>query len=128
MLNFELLPGRKVLVITPNGPLEKEDFGHLNRAIAPIIAADGKLGGILIHTQSFPGWENFPAFLAHLRFVSDHNKKIERIAGVTDGPLLKAVPEIAELFVEPEIKQFDFSQEEQALAWLRDPGQQVSIF
>jgi hypothetical protein len=128
MLNLELLPGRKILVVTPNGPLEKEDFGQLNRAVDPIIAADGKLGGILIHAESFPGWENFPAFLSHLRFISDHHRKIERIAVVTDGPLLKAVPEIAALFVEPEIKQFGIDQKEQALAWLRDPGQQEAVF
>jgi stage II sporulation SpoAA-like protein len=128
MLNFELLPRRKILVITPNGPLEQDDFGRLNRAVEPIIATDGKLGGILIHAESFPGWEDFPAFLSHLRFISDNHKKIERIAVVTDGPLLKAIPEIAELFVEPEVKQFDLNQQEQALAWLRHPGQKETVF
>jgi hypothetical protein len=53
----------------PRGPLEKEDFEQLAKEVDPFIASKGKLVGLMIHTESFPGWENFGAFVSHLKFV-----------------------------------------------------------
>jgi len=55
---------------------------------------------------------------AHLKFVADHHRQIERIAAVTDSGLLRIMPRIAGLFVHPEIKHFGFAEKDQALAWL----------
>jgi hypothetical protein len=43
----------------------------------------------MIHTESFPGWESFGAFVSHLKFVGDHHRQIERIAAVTNSGFLR---------------------------------------
>ena len=63
MIKFELLRDRSILLITPRGPLEKEDFEQLAKEIDPFIAANGKLVGVMIHAKSFPGWESFGALV-----------------------------------------------------------------
>ena len=41
MLKFELLRDRGILIITPNGPLEKADFERLAKEVDPFIASKG---------------------------------------------------------------------------------------
>jgi hypothetical protein len=94
MIKFELLRDRSILLITPHGPLEKEDFEQLAKEIDPFIAANGKLVGVMIHAKAFPGWDSFGALVSHLKFVADHHRQIERIAAVTDSGFLKIVPRI----------------------------------
>ena len=118
MIKFELLRDRRILVITPEGPLESADFEQLAKEIDPFIAANGKLNGVLIHAKSFPGWESFGALVSHLKFVADHHRQIERIAAVTDSGFLKIVPRIASHFVQAQIKHFEFEEKTEALAWL----------
>ena len=118
MMRFELLGDRRILLITPEGPLEKADFEQLAREIDPFIAANGKLAGVMIEAKSFPGWESFGALVSHLKFVAGHHRKIERIAAVTDSGFLKIVPRIASHFVQADIRHFDFAEKDRALAWL----------
>src|SRR6478752_713380 len=110
MIKFELLRDRRILLITPEGPLESADFEQLAKEIDPFIAANGKLNGVLIHAKSFPGWESFGALVSHLKFVADHHRQIERIAAVTDSGFLKIVPRIASHFVQAQIKHFEFEE------------------
>ena len=118
MIHFELLRDRNILVITPDGRLEKADFEQLAKEVDPFIASKGKLAGVMLYAKSFPGWDSFGAFVSHLKFVADHHRQIERIAAVTDSGFLKIVPRIAEHFVQAEIKHFDLAEKDQALAWL----------
>jgi hypothetical protein len=118
MIKFELLRDRSILLISPDGPLERADFEQLTKEIDPFIAANGKLVGVMIHAKSFPGWDSFGALVSHLRFVADHHRQIERIAAVTDSGFLKIVPRIATHFVQADIRHFDFHEKERALAWL----------
>ena len=57
-VHFELLRGRSILAITPDGPLDKADFEQLASEIEPVIASEGKLASIMICAKSFPGWRN----------------------------------------------------------------------
>ncbi len=118
MIDFELLRDRSILLITPGGPLEKADFEQLAKEVDPFIASKGKLVGLMIYTESFPGWENFGALVAHLKFVADHHRQIERIAAVTNGGFLKIMPRIADHFVRAQIKHFEYKEKDRALAWL----------
>jgi hypothetical protein len=118
MLKFELLRDRGILIVTPNGPLEKADFERLAKEVDPFIASKGKLTGLLIYTESFPGWDSFGALVSHLKFVADHHRQIARIAAVTDSGFRKIIPTIATHFIEAQIRAFDFSQKAAALAWL----------
>jgi hypothetical protein len=118
MLHFELLRDPDILVITPEGPLEKADFERLAKEIDPLIASKGKLTGVMIYTRAFPGWDSFGALVSHLKFVADHHRRIERIAAVTDSGFLKIMPRIADHFVQAKIRHFDFEQKDRALEWL----------
>ncbi len=118
MIDFELLRDRGILIITPQGPLEKVDFELVGKEVDPFIAAKGNLTGLMINARSFPGWKNFEALLSHFKFVSEHQRKIERVAAVTDSEFLAIMPSIVRHFVHAEVKHFSFDEKERALAWL----------
>src|SRR4051795_890911 len=118
MVRFELLRDRRILLITPEGPLQRADFERLAKEIDPFIAANGKLLGVMIHAESFPGWQSFGALVSHLKFVADHHRQIKRIAAVTNSGFLKIVPRIASHFVQADIRHFDFREKDRAEAWL----------
>jgi hypothetical protein len=117
MIRLTWLRDQSILLLIPEGPLEKADFEKLNNEIDPLITAKGKLTGLMIYTNSFPGWESFGAMVSHLKFVSGHHRHIERIAVVTDSYLLKIVPLIA-LFVNAEVRHFPSKEKDSALTWL----------
>jgi len=118
MIHFELLRDQGILIVTPQGPLEKADFDIVGQEVDPFIAEKGKLTGLMIYANSFPGWKNFEALLSHLKFVGEHQRYIERIAAVTDSGFLTIMPGIVAHFVRAEVKHFGFDEKERALAWL----------
>lgn len=118
MIEFELIRDQGILILSPDGPIEKADFERISREIDPYIAANGRLTGIMIVAKAFPGWDSFAALASHLNFVKDHHRKVARIAAVTDSEFLKIMPHIAKHFVAAEIRQFPLEQREEALAWL----------
>jgi len=118
MIKFELLRDRGILILSPDGPLEKADFERLAQDIDPFIASNGKLTGLMICAKAFPGWDSFGALVSHFKFVKDHHRKIERIAAVTDSDFLKIMPHIAKHFVSADVRQFAFDKRTEALAWL----------
>ena len=118
MIHFELLRNRGILIVTPQGPLEKADFDLVGKEVDPFIAAKGKLTGLMIYAKSFPGWKNFEGLLAHLKFAGEHQRHIERLAAVTDSEFLTIMPSIVAHFVRAEVKHFGFDEKERALAGL----------
>jgi SpoIIAA-like len=120
MLNHTLLRPEGILVLEPNAPLEAEDFEGVAQEIDPYISEHGKLAGLMIHAQTFPGWVNLEAFLAHMRFIERHHKKIHRLAVVSDSRLLTELPRIAAHLVRAEVKHFPESAYEEALQWIRE--------
>lgn len=118
MIIIEPLRDKNILIITPHGSLEKADFETIANELELALRSNGKLNGLMINIQSFPGWKNFEALAAHLKFVSGHHRRIERIAVVTSSRLLRIIPAVARLFVHPEIRLFDHKQRAPALSWL----------
>lgn len=118
MIKFELMRDQGILILSPEGPLEKADFERLAQEVDPFIAANGKLNGLMIVAEAFPGWDSFGALVSHLRFVKDHHRKVARVAAITDSEVLKIMPHIARHFVAAEIRQFPSDQRAEALAWL----------
>jgi hypothetical protein len=45
----------------------------------------------MVRVKSLPGWRRFDAFAAHLKFIADHHRQIERIAVLTDSASLKII-------------------------------------
>jgi hypothetical protein len=120
MIQFHLDRERGILVVSPEAPLEVQDFAQLASVVDPFLEAQGKLRGLMVHTKTFPGWEDFAGFLAHLRFVRDHHQQIERVAAVTDSTFLSIAPRIASLFINAQVQRFEYDERDKALAWLME--------
>ncbi|TCT06336.1 STAS/SEC14 domain-containing protein [Paralcaligenes ureilyticus] len=122
MINYELQHDKGILVLHPEGPLEAADFISIASQVDTYLAGHGKLHGVLIHAKSFPGWKNFAAMLAHLKFLKEHIQRIEKVAVVADGVLANIMPYIANHFVHAQVQHFDFVHEDAALDWLTQTG------
>ena len=118
MIKSELLKDKGVLIVSPVGPLAASDFEHLAQEVDPYIEQNGRLHGLMVHTESFPGWVDFAALLSHLKFVKDHQSKIEKVAAVSDSGFLRIIPNVANHFVKAQVKHFNYDEKDKALEWL----------
>ncbi len=118
MLSIELDPDTGIAVLTPEGPLSEADFTAASGIIDPYIEEHGKLRGIMITTEGFPGWESFGSLISHVKFVRNHHQLLSRVAIVTDSNFGNLAEKIASHFVSAEIKQFPFLEPERAKAWI----------
>ena len=118
MLDYSILKPEGILVLKPNAPLSKEDFGGLSAAVDSYLSDHTSLRGVLVHAKTFPGWENFGGFTAHMHFVSEHHKKVRRVAVVTDSLFAGIAESLGKHFTSAEIKHFPFSDSVAALGWL----------
>ena len=94
-----------MLVVTPEGPLEATDFQVLAQAVDPYIKEKGKLNGLMIYVESFPG--------------KNHHQNIRKVAAVTDSGFLSILPHVADHFVHADVRHFDYRDRESALDWLK---------
>ena len=123
MIRHELDEASGILVIRPEGRLESKDFEKLAAVVDPHIEKHGGLRGLMVEAPSFPGWSDFGALVSHMKFVRGHHRKIARIAAVSDDGVMKIAPQIAGHFVQAELRYFDSSKRDAALAWLKGaPG------
>ena len=120
MIEHKLLKDEKILIVTPKGALEKSDFEKLSTIVDPYLEKEGQLNGLMIQTESFPGWASFAALISHFQFVKNHQKKISRVAAVTDSGFLSVMPVIADHFVDAELKHFNYDEKERAMEWLKE--------
>jgi SpoIIAA-like len=119
MVHYELRRPEGILVLRPEGSLEASDFQKIAQEVDPYIEANGKLHGVMIDAETFPGWKDFAALVAHLKFVKDHHRNIEKIAAVSDSSFLSIAPKIASHFVQADVRHFSHSQRDEALTWLK---------
>lgn len=119
MLKYKLLLDESILIVNPEVPLETNDFAELNRAINPYLEEVEKLQGLMIYTELFSGWDNFAAFLSHVKFTTEHHQKIQKVADVTDSGFLSTMPRVASHFVQAEIRHFALDEKDAALYWLK---------
>lgn len=122
MMIHKLLRDKGVLELHPQGPLEAADFTLITSQVDAYLAQHGKLHAVLIHAKSFPGWKDFAAMLAHLKFLKDHINRIEKVAVVADGVLANVMPAIANHFVHAQVRHFDYMREHEALDWIDQTG------
>jgi stage II sporulation SpoAA-like protein len=118
MFSVEIDEVNGIAILEPDGPLSKIDFESATRIIDPYIEDNGHLNGLIIHTESFPGWDSFAALSFHLNFVKEHHKKISRVAFSTDSAVGNFAQSIASHFVNAEIKLFSYKELEQAKGWV----------
>ena len=101
MLDYSILMPGGILDLEPRAPLTKDDFGGLDAALDPYLSSHDKLRGVLIHSKALPGWEDFDALAAHMRFVLEYQAKVERVAVATDSPLAGLVESLRKHSVSP---------------------------
>jgi len=118
MLDYSIRKPEGILVVAPHAPLSKEDFSSLSAAVDAYLSDHDKLHGVLIRTREFPGWENLGGFAAHMKFVRDHHKQVERVAVVTDSSVAGIAETLGKHFTSAEIRHFSYAEEAKALGWL----------
>ena len=116
-VSARLIPEAGVIVVEVRQALRSQDFDEIALTADPWIESHGHLDGIVIHAKEFPGWENLGAFLRHVRFVRDHQKKVSRVALAVDSKLAGIAPKLAEHFVKAEVKAFGYEDLDAAIAW-----------
>lgn len=118
MIEYMLDQTKSVLHVRPTGPLQENDFVALSQTVDPFIERNHGLNGLLLEVAHFPGWTNLAAATQHFRFVRDHQRKIKKIAIVTDSLLGEAAEQIATHFVAATIKHFSLSHLDEAKSWV----------
>jgi hypothetical protein len=118
MMEHTLDDQNGILHVRPKGSLQQADFEQLARMVDPFIAQRGGLGGIVIETAAFPGWDSVAAMIAHFRFVRDHHKHIRKIAVVTDSPAGNIAENLVSHFVSAEIRKFPPGAADAAKEWI----------
>ena len=119
MLQIKFDQDTGIVTVTPSVPLNKNDFTLLASEVDPYIEKEGKLNGLIIQIESFPGWEDFAGLISHLKFVREHHKKIEKVAAVTDGKIVSIMPKIVDHFVNAKVKYFPYESLDEAILWVK---------
>ncbi|MFY9328380.1 MAG: STAS/SEC14 domain-containing protein [Georgfuchsia sp.] len=119
MLDYSIMKPDGILVLKPHAPLSKGDFDGLSAVVDSYLSDHAKLHGVLIQTKEFPGWENFEGFTAHMHFVHDHHRQVERVAVVTDSMIAGVAESLAKHFTSAEVRHFPFTDDVKALDWLK---------
>lgn len=118
MLKVKLNEIEGIAILEPDGKLSESDFKTAAETIDPYIEKVGKLNGIIIQVESFPGWDSFSALVTHLKFVREHHKQISYVAFVTNSVVGKLAEHIAIHFVSAKVKKFSFDELDDAKKWI----------
>ncbi|MCF6206114.1 MAG: STAS/SEC14 domain-containing protein [Sulfurovum sp.] len=118
MLSITLDREEAIVTLEPSGVLTEDDFKTAVKVIDPFIKQHGKLTGLIIETKDFPGWKDFAAFTAHLKFIRNHHKKVKKLAFVTDSSIGDFAEKIGSHFVEAEVKTFPYGAHKEAREWI----------
>jgi hypothetical protein len=120
MITYKILEADGIVIIEPSGPITRSDLETLTRDVDDYIRQKGVIRGMIIHTRSFPRWQDLGAFLKDMKFVFAHQNKIQRVASVTDSGLLMIVHGIAHHVLSPEIRRFSYDDMAAAIRWIRE--------
>ena len=118
MLAVDLESVEGVAQIHPSGNLREEDFKAVEAAVDNYLLSHGKLKGLLIHSESFPGWDSLSALVEHLKFIGEYHRYIKKIAVVTDSPLGNFAENLVDHFVAAEVRHYRFDDLTSAGKWL----------
>jgi len=118
MLKVTLNKEESIATLEPHGALSEEDFKIASETIDPFIEEHGDLKGLIVYTESFPGWDSFSSLITHLKFIKEHHKKISHIAFVTNSIVGGLAEHVTSHFVNAQIKNFTFNELEEAKEWI----------
>lgn len=118
MLEHQYLEPQGILVLQPDSAVTEADVAGLQTSVTDYLATHADIKGLLIDAPRFPGYEGLGATMAHIRFVAEYHKKIERVALVTDTHVPPGAEFLAKHFVGSNIRHFPSAERAQALKWL----------
>lgn len=118
MITYKILEQEGIVIIEPTSPLKQSDFEALTKDVDDYIKQKGMITGVIIYTVSFPMWDNPGAFIKDMKFVIKHQRKIKRVASVTNSKLFMIVHRIARYLLFPKIKHFYYGDIEEAKKWI----------
>lgn len=118
MLHVKLDEKRGIALVEPDGSLSKDDFKAAAAVIDPYIEKTGGLNGVIVHVESFPGWDSFGALIKHLEFVKEHHKKVAKVAFVTDSAVGSFAEHVGSHFVNAAVRHFPFAELHEAKQWI----------
>ena len=118
MIKSELFKDKGVLIVLPGGSPGSIGLWALGSRGRSLYLEKQQASRIDGSCGVFPGWADFAALLSHLKFVKDHQSKIEEVAAVSDSGFLRIIPGVASHFVKAEIKHFNYDDKDRALEWL----------
>jgi len=121
MITVQIDAQHGIATVKPSGALTETDFALVAGVVDPLIEHRGGLRGLIIEAEGFAGWADFAGLVAHLRFVRDHHRHIERIAVITDDAIASHLPSLASHFVAAEIRHFAGDAGDQARQWILEP-------
>jgi len=119
MLDYGLDKTSGIPTLEPKGPLTVEDFKAITADVDGYLSDHSNLTGLMLTVAHVPGWASFSALAEHMKFAFDHQKRISRVAVLTDNPLLKIPPQIAAHFAHPEFRVFGSGDRDNAMNWLK---------
>lgn len=119
-LDFVLDRLRGILILEPRGNLVASDFDRVAAEVDPYLESAGKLSGVVIVAEDFPGWHDLAAFVSHLDFIRHHHDKVRRVAVATNSRFLAALPAIAGLFLNAEVRHFAGDERDAGVAWVAE--------
>jgi len=119
MIHSELNEAAGVAIVRPEQMhgLSETDFRQLTDLVDHYLKDHDTLRGLIIASEKFPGWEDLMAFISHIRFIRNHHRAIQKVALVSDSQLLSAAPYLINHFVNAKVRNFSFSDFEQAKTW-----------
>lgn len=118
MLSFSILQPAGILVLEPEAALTATDFERLRAGVDAYLATHATLRGVMIRAHDFPGWKSWAAFSAHMHFVHDHHRQVDRVALVTDSAIAGMAEWLGKHFIAAEIRHFPWEGEGAAMQWL----------
>jgi len=122
MLSYKIEEQEGIVLIELSGPITQTALEALTRDVDGYLRRKENIRGLIIHTRSFPRWQDLGAFLRDMRFVLAHQQKIQRVASVTDSPLLTLVHGMLRHVFSSEIRHFPYEDMEAARKWIRKKG------
>jgi hypothetical protein len=117
-MNINLDENKSILYVKPTPPLKAEDFLELSSVADSYLKDHAMLKGLVIEVVKFPGWENIDAFMAHLKFIKNHQAKIKKIAVVTDSKFAVIGEKFIGSLVANKVKRFPFGEVALAQQWI----------
>ncbi|MFZ2449238.1 MAG: STAS/SEC14 domain-containing protein [Methylovulum miyakonense] len=118
MLHIELDKTKGIATLKLVGVLSKQDIESVKRVIDPYIDKSGCIKGVIINTETFPGWESFGLLIKHFKFTKDRPQKVSHIAVMADSVFGDFAENVASHFFVAKIKHFAFDELQKAQNWI----------